>query len=91
LSNTQGAGGKSEYAVSVPARKEAAPETKVQPISPEFHFPSWEGFQEASDWPSKQKSRFDRSGLFCQKGIGLKADREVVEESSCQLLSLRVP
>jgi hypothetical protein len=34
----QGAGGKSEYAVSVPARKEASPKSKVKPISPEFYF-----------------------------------------------------
>jgi hypothetical protein len=30
--------------------------------SPQFYFPHGEGFQEASDWPSR-KGRFHRSGL----------------------------
>jgi len=41
--------------------------------SPEFFFPTREGFQEASDWPSKQKGRFHRSGSsYRPNGLSIK-------------------
>ena len=48
-------------------------------------------FQEASDWPSKQKGRFHEAALPVIHLLTSTSHREVVEESSCQLLSLRVP
>ena len=56
---------------------------------PGVRLPSAEDFQEASDWPST-KGRFDEATLLAEIAYVDMGDREVVEESSCQLSFLRV-
>ena len=69
-------------------------EKKLYPIDGAAHqsgvrLPSAEDFQEASDWPST-KGRFDEATLLAEIAYVDMGDREVVEESSCQSLRLRV-
>jgi hypothetical protein len=84
----QDTGGKSEYAVSVPARKVASPDRRCSP-SARCSTSVIGRFQEASDWPST-KGRFHEAALLSTKLPTGKSPREVVEESSCQLAPLRV-
>jgi len=35
--------------------------------SPEFYFPLWEDFQEASDWPSRQKAASTEAAFLAEK------------------------
>jgi hypothetical protein len=81
------AGADLEHADGVPRL-----EKKLHPIDGVAHQPGSSTsligrFQEASDWPSQQKGRFHEAALL----VINRSNREVVEESSCQSPSLRVP
>ena len=69
-------------------------EMQLHPIEgvahqPGVQLPSPEDFQEASDWPST-KGRFQQAALLARITQLETGNREVVEESSCQVCSLRV-